>query len=70
MSKQTSKKTPETTASTLIKSALTATRSEGKRIVPICPFVAGYLKKHDDEFANITDKVTPAHLQAVKNFNG
>ena len=54
-------------ATTLIKAALTETRSDGKRIVPVCPFVAGYLKKHDD-FADIADAVTPAALQAVKEF--
>ena len=54
-------------ASTLIKFALTETRSAGKRIVPVCPFVAGYLKKHDD-FADITDDVTPAASRTVEEF--
>jgi predicted GNAT family acetyltransferase len=30
----------------LIESALTAARSDGLRIVPLCPFVRAYLRKH------------------------
>ncbi|AII09466.1 hypothetical protein C8E05_6008 [Rhodococcus wratislaviensis] len=56
-------------ATTLIRSALTETVGGGKRIVPICPFVAGYLKKHDD-FADDTDPVTPAAIQAVRQSQG
>ena len=56
-------------ASTLIRSALTETVGDGKRIVPICPFVAGYLKKHDD-FADDVDPVTPAAIQAVRRSQG
>ena len=51
-------------ASTLIRSALTDTVAHGRRIVPICPFVAGFLDKHDD-FAEHVDEVTPAAQQAV-----
>lgn len=54
-------------AGILVKAALTETRADGQRIVPICPFVAGYLKKHDD-FTDITDAVTPAALRKVKDF--
>ncbi|WP_010540444.1 GNAT family N-acetyltransferase [Dietzia alimentaria] len=53
-------------ASTLIAFALAETRGAGQRIVPICPFVARYLEKHDD-FADIADPVTPAAHRAVKN---
>jgi predicted GNAT family acetyltransferase len=45
-------------ASRLVQHALTDTRSAGKRIVPVCPYVAAFLKRHD-EFADITDAVTP-----------
>ncbi|MFC7451175.1 GNAT family N-acetyltransferase [Rhodococcus daqingensis] len=53
-------------ASLLIHDALGETVRQGKRIVPICPFVAGYLKKHDD-FASDVDPVTPEALQAVRD---
>lgn len=49
-------------ASQLVTQALTDVRNSGKRIVPVCPYVAKYLKKHD-EFADITDPVTPDVLQ-------
>ncbi|MEV0493350.1 GNAT family N-acetyltransferase [Streptomyces atratus] len=49
-------------ASQLVKEALTDVRNSGKRIVPVCPYVAKYLKKHD-EFADITDPVTPDVVQ-------
>ncbi|MFC9517735.1 GNAT family N-acetyltransferase [Nocardiaceae bacterium NPDC056970] len=51
-------------AGTLIRSALDDTVAHGKRIVPICPFVAGFLDKHDD-FKGFVDAVTPAAQQAV-----
>ena len=44
-------------SSVLIERALTHTREEGKRIVPVCPAVARYLAKHDG-FADITDRVS------------
>lgn len=52
-------------ASLLIHDALAETVARGKRIVPVCPFVAGYLEKHDD-FAADVDPVTPAELRAVR----
>lgn len=51
-------------ASKLIAAALTDTRAAKRRVVPICPFVAAYVKKHDD-FADIIDPVTPAALSAI-----
>ncbi|MFG3206688.1 GNAT family N-acetyltransferase [Streptomyces sp. NPDC048192] len=45
-------------ASRLVQQALTDVRSTGMRIVPVCPYVAKFLQKHD-EFADITDPVTP-----------
>ncbi|MER5388945.1 GNAT family N-acetyltransferase [Saccharopolyspora sp. NPDC002686] len=56
-------------ASTLVTEALTDTRARGKRIVPVCPYVAKYLKRHHD-FDDITDKVTPAALDAVRKAQG
>jgi len=37
-------------------------RESGKRIVPVCPYVAKYLTRHE-EFNDITDPVTPEVLQ-------
>jgi predicted GNAT family acetyltransferase len=48
-------------ASVLVQQALTDVRRAGKRIVPVCPYVAKFLKKHD-EFSDITDPVTPEIL--------
>ncbi|GAX58009.1 bifunctional pirin family protein/GNAT family N-acetyltransferase [Streptomyces olivochromogenes] len=48
-------------ASQLVEYALTDVRDLGMRIVPVCPYVAKFLKKHD-EFADITDPVTPEVL--------
>lgn len=49
-------------ASRLVQEALTDVRDTGKRIVPVCPYVAKFLKRHA-EFADITDPVTPDTLQ-------
>ncbi|MEV5006045.1 GNAT family N-acetyltransferase [Streptomyces sp. NPDC055692] len=46
----------------LVQEALTDVRESGKRIVPVCPYVAKFLKRHE-EFADITDPVTPDVLQ-------
>ncbi|MGQ4382542.1 GNAT family N-acetyltransferase [Streptomyces sp. SAS_270] len=49
-------------AAQLVEHALTDVRALGKRIVPVCPYVAKFLKKHD-EFTDITDPVTPEVLR-------
>ncbi|MGW1787848.1 GNAT family N-acetyltransferase [Streptomyces tubercidicus] len=49
-------------ASQLVREALTGVRKSGKRIVPVCPYVAKFLKRHE-EFADITDPVTPDVLR-------
>jgi uncharacterized protein len=46
----------------LIGAALEATRSDGMRIVAVCPMVAAYVRKHD-EFNDIVDRTTPEILQ-------
>ncbi|MFE6667208.1 GNAT family N-acetyltransferase [Streptomyces sp. NPDC057697] len=53
-------------ASVLVTEALDDVRDSGLRIVPVCPYVAKYLKKHE-EFAGITDPVTPEILQWLKD---
>ncbi|MFB6805311.1 GNAT family N-acetyltransferase [Streptomyces sp. NPDC056387] len=48
-------------AAVLVEQALTDVRAAGMRIVPVCPYVAKFLTKHQ-EFADITDAVTPEVL--------
>jgi predicted GNAT family acetyltransferase len=49
-------------ATILVREALEATRTDGKRVVAVCPMVASFLKRHP-EFSDITDPVTPEILQ-------
>ncbi|MEU2441780.1 GNAT family N-acetyltransferase [Streptomyces rubradiris] len=49
-------------ASRLIRAALDDARASGLRIVPMCPFVAAFLSKHDD-YEAVTDPVTPQVLE-------
>jgi predicted GNAT family acetyltransferase len=49
-------------ASVLVEYALNDVRAAGMRIVPVCPYVAKFLKKHE-EFADITDPVTPEVME-------
>ncbi|MGW0828140.1 GNAT family N-acetyltransferase [Streptomyces sp. NPDC002845] len=49
-------------AAPLVQQALEDVRESGKRIVPVCPYVAKFLKRHA-EFADITDPVTPDILR-------
>ncbi|MCN9241071.1 N-acetyltransferase [Streptomyces sp. RY43-2] len=49
-------------ASRLVQEALTDVRTAGKRIVPVCPYVAKFLTRHH-EFSDITDPVTSDVLQ-------
>ncbi|MER5227995.1 GNAT family N-acetyltransferase [Streptomyces flaveus] len=46
----------------LVQQALVDVRESGKRIVPVCPYVAKFLKRHA-EFADIADPVTPDVLR-------
>ncbi|MFD7619244.1 GNAT family N-acetyltransferase [Streptomyces sp. NPDC059802] len=48
-------------AAILVEQALIDVRASGMRIVPVCPYVAKFLKKHQ-EFAEITDPVSPEVL--------
>ncbi|NYG38093.1 GNAT family N-acetyltransferase [Janibacter alkaliphilus] len=51
-------------ASTLVAAALEATRADGMRIVPVCPYVKKYLGTHH-EVDDLVDPVTPDALAAV-----
>jgi predicted GNAT family acetyltransferase len=50
----------------LIEQALTNTRDAGLRIVPVCPAVAGYLRKHR-EFADAVDPISPDIISWLRN---
>jgi hypothetical protein len=52
-------------AAQLVQEALTDVRASGKRIVPVCPYLSTFLKRHH-EFADITDPVTADVLQWLK----
>ncbi|MEU0196154.1 GNAT family N-acetyltransferase [Streptomyces afghaniensis] len=52
-------------AAQLVQQALADVRESGKRAVPVCPYVATFLKRHD-EFADITDPVAPDVLRWLK----
>ncbi|MFD6033459.1 GNAT family N-acetyltransferase [Streptomyces griseoincarnatus] len=52
-------------ASQLVQQALDDVRASGMRLVPVCPYVAKFLKRHD-EFADITDRVTPDVLRWLR----
>lgn len=53
-------------AARLVEHALTDTRAAGKRIVPVCPYIARFLTKHD-EYADSTDPVTRDVLSWLEN---
>lgn len=53
-------------AGILVKDALDTTRREDLRVVPVCPYVASYVKKHDDEYGDIVDRPTPQILQKLR----
>jgi predicted GNAT family acetyltransferase len=42
-------------ASTLIRSALDDVRRQAKRVVPLCPFVLAYLKRHPEYVDLVAD---------------
>ncbi|WP_299531415.1 GNAT family N-acetyltransferase [uncultured Streptomyces sp.] len=56
-------------AGVLVQQALEDVRASGKRIVPVCPYVAKFLKKHE-EFADLTDPVTPEVLEWLETALG
>ena len=40
--------------STLVRGALDDVRAHGRRVVPLCPFVRGYIERHPD-YADLVD---------------
>ena len=41
--------------STLARGALDAARERGEPVIPLCPFIAGYIERHD-EYADLVDR--------------
>ncbi|MGV0744016.1 GNAT family N-acetyltransferase [Mycolicibacterium sp. XJ870] len=56
-------------AATLVSEAMADTQAAGKRIVPVCPYIAKYVQRHHD-FDDALDPVTPAALAAVESAQG
>ncbi|MET0475213.1 MAG: GNAT family N-acetyltransferase [Mycobacterium sp.] len=52
-------------ATIVIAEALAATRAEGLRIVPVCPSVVSYVKKHP-EYGPVVDRPTKAILDSLQ----
>ena len=52
-------------AGVMVRQALDATREEGLRIVPVCPYVAAYVKRHHD-WDDLLDRVDRGALDAVR----
>jgi predicted GNAT family acetyltransferase len=42
-------------ASTLARAALDAAREAGEPVVPLCPFIAAYIERHED-YADLVDR--------------
>ena len=42
-------------ASTLARAALDAAREAGEAVVPLCPFIAAYIERHE-EYADLVDR--------------
>ena len=50
--------------STLARGALDAERAAGRRIVALCPFVDGYIRRHPDEYGDLVDTELTTRLKA------
>ncbi len=48
--------------STLAREALASVRARGLDLIPTCPFIAGYIARHPDEYL---DLVAPAYRDRV-----
>lgn len=49
-------------ASILVTEALADVRAAGRRVVPVCPYWAKYVKKREQETSDVVDPVTPEIL--------
>ena len=53
-------------AAVLVRTALDETRADGLTAVPVCPYVAGFLKKNEQECDGAFRAVRPADLEHVQ----
>ena len=53
-------------AARLAGHALDATVAAGRRIVPVCPYIATYLRQHP-EYAGQVDQPTTVHLDVLRD---
>lgn len=56
-------------AGQLVRAALDETVASGRRIVPVCPYVAAYVKKHP-AYAEHVDQPTRKHLNVLRALGG
>lgn len=49
--------------SDLVRGALDDTREQGRPVVPLCPFVAGWIDRHDD-YRDLVDEDALHHLDS------
>jgi predicted GNAT family acetyltransferase len=49
-------------AGRLVAGALHAARADGLAVLPFCPFVAGYIAKHPDEYVDLVPADQRAHF--------
>ncbi len=56
-------------AGVLVAHALGDSREAGMRIVPVCPYIARWVKSHHD-VDDVLDPVRPAALDAVRSATG
>ena len=49
----------------LVSAALDESRASGKSVVALCPFVKGYIEKHD-AYADLTAEPTQAHVDLAR----
>lgn len=48
----------------VVGQALDATRAQGLRVVPVCPFVKKYVERHA-AYDDLVDPITPADLASI-----
>lgn len=52
-------------AAILVARALDDTRASGLRVIPMCPYVKQFVRKHP-EYADLVDPVTPDAIEQVR----
>ncbi len=54
-------------AGRLVTAALDATVAAGQVIVPVCPYVAAFVRRHADMYGDHVSAPTPSDLDAVRS---